>query len=71
MITRSGQVSLLSGRIRRYRVRLDLTGRIWLHYVVHAREPLDRGASRLGRIEDSAQEPNSYKKLFFFFKSVL
>jgi hypothetical protein len=26
---------------------------------------------RLGRAEDSAQKPNSNKKFFFFFKSIL
>jgi hypothetical protein len=58
MITGSGQVSLLLGRIRRYLVRLGLTGQIWLRYVVRAREPLGRGTGRLGRAEDSAQKSN-------------
>jgi hypothetical protein len=71
MITGSGRVSLLSGRIWPYRVGLSLTGRIWLHYVVRACEPLGHSANRLGRAEDSAQKPNSNKKFFFFFKSVL
>jgi hypothetical protein len=48
MITGSGRVSLLSGRIQRYRVRLGLTGQFLLRYAVHAREPLGRGADRLG-----------------------
>jgi hypothetical protein len=26
---------------------------------------------RLGRVEDSAQKPNSNKKTFFFFKTIL
>jgi hypothetical protein len=39
--------------------------------VVHAREPLGHGTGRLGRAEDSAQEPNSNKKTFFFFKNIL
>jgi hypothetical protein len=69
MITGSGRVSLLSGRIRRCRVRLGLTGRIWIRYALRAHEPLGRGTGRLGRAEDSAQNPNSNKK--FFFKSVL
>jgi hypothetical protein len=43
-----GRVSLLSGRIRRYRVGLGLTGRIWLCYTVRARERLGHGASWLG-----------------------
>jgi hypothetical protein len=71
MITDSGRVSLLSGRIRRYRVRLGLTSQIWLRYAVHARELLGRGTGRLGRAEDSAEKPNSNKKFFFFFKSLL
>jgi hypothetical protein len=69
MITGLGRVSLLPGWIRRYRVRLGLTGRIWLRYGVHAREPLGHGAGRLGhagRTKDSAQKPNSNKKFFFF-----
>jgi hypothetical protein len=49
MITGSGRVSLLSGLIRRYQVGLGLTGRIWLRYVVRAREPLGHGAGRVGR----------------------
>jgi hypothetical protein len=48
VITGSGRVSLLSGRIRRYQVGLGLMGWIWLHYAVRAREPLGHGASRLG-----------------------
>ncbi len=71
MITGSGRVSLLSGRIRRYRVGLGLTGRIQLRYAMRAREPLGRGAGRLGRTEDSAQKPNSNKKTLFFFKTIL
>jgi hypothetical protein len=51
----SGRVSFLSGRIRRYRVGLNLTGRIPLRYAVRAREPLGRDAGRLGHAEDSAQ----------------
>jgi hypothetical protein len=49
MITGSVRVSLLSGQIRRYRVGLGLTGRIWLRYAVRTHEPLGRGAGRLGR----------------------
>jgi hypothetical protein len=49
MITSSSRVSLLSGRIRRYRVRLGLTGWIQLRYVVRARELLGLGAGQLGR----------------------
>jgi hypothetical protein len=67
----SGQVSLLAGRIWRYRVGLGLTGQIWLRYVVHAHKPLGHSAGRLGRAEDSAQKPNSNKKTFFFFKTIL
>jgi hypothetical protein len=48
MIMGSGQVSLLSGEILRYRVGLNLTGRIRLCYAVHAHEPLGRGAGQLG-----------------------
>jgi hypothetical protein len=48
MIMSSGRVSLLSGRIRHYRVGLGLTG-IWLRYMVCAREPLGHDAGRLGR----------------------
>jgi hypothetical protein len=55
MIMGSGRVSLLSGRIRRYRVGLGLTSWIRLRYAVRAREPLGRGADLLGRGEDSAQ----------------
>jgi hypothetical protein len=55
MIMGSGRVSLLSGQIRHYRVRLGLTSRIRLRYAMRAREPLGRGADRLGRGEDSAQ----------------
>jgi hypothetical protein len=40
MITGSCRVSLLSGRIRRYRVGLSLTGQVWLRYAVRPREPL-------------------------------
>jgi hypothetical protein len=47
-LTGSGRVSLLLGRIRRYRVKLGLTGQIRLHYVVCAHEPLGHGASQLG-----------------------
>jgi hypothetical protein len=68
MITGSGRVSLLSGQIQYYWVGLGLTGRIRLHYVVRAHEPMGRGAGRLGRAEDSAQEPNSNKKTLFFLK---
>jgi hypothetical protein len=71
MITGSGQVSLLSGRIWLYRVGLGLTGQIRLRYVVRAREPLGRGANRLGHVEDSAHESNSNKKTLFFFKTIL
>jgi hypothetical protein len=39
--------------------------------MVRAREPLGRSAGRLGHAEDSAQNLNSNKKLFFFFKSIL
>jgi hypothetical protein len=49
MIMSLGRVSLLSGRIRHYRVGLGLTGQIWLRYAVCAREPLGRDAGRLGR----------------------
>jgi hypothetical protein len=50
MIMGSGQVSLLSGRIRRYQVGLSLTGRIRLRYAVRAREPLGHaGRARVGR----------------------
>jgi hypothetical protein len=49
MITGSGRVSLVSGRIRRYRVRLGLTRRIQLRYALRAREPLGHNADRLGR----------------------
>jgi hypothetical protein len=49
LITGSGRVSLLSGQIRHYWVRLGLTGRIRLRYTVCSREPLGRGAARLGR----------------------
>jgi hypothetical protein len=49
IITGLGHVSFLSGRIRRYRVRLGLTGRIQLCYVVRAREWLGRSAGLLGR----------------------
>jgi hypothetical protein len=38
---------------------------------VRAREPLGLGVGRLGRAEDSAQKPNSNKKPFFFFKTIL
>jgi hypothetical protein len=44
MIVGSCRVSLLSGRIQRYRVGLSLTGQIWLRYVVRAHEPLGRDA---------------------------
>jgi hypothetical protein len=43
-----------------------LLGQIWLNGL-----DLGCGAGRLGRAEDSAQKPNSNKKFFFFFKSVL
>jgi hypothetical protein len=46
-------------------------GRIQLRCAVCTREPLDHGAGRLGHAEDSAQKPNSNKKIFFFFKTVL
>jgi hypothetical protein len=48
MITGSVRVSLLSGRIRRYRVEVGLTGRIRLRYAVRAYEPLGRSADWLG-----------------------
>jgi hypothetical protein len=52
---------------------------------VHAREPLGCGADQLGRVrrarmgrpaglsrvKDSEQKPNSNKKTFFFFKTIL
>jgi hypothetical protein len=38
MIKGSGQVKLISGRIRRYRVGLGLTGWVWLRYVVRTHE---------------------------------
>jgi hypothetical protein len=71
VITGSGRVSLLSGQIRRYQVGLSLTGQIQLCYAVRTRELLGRGAGRLGRAEDAAQKPNSNKKTFFFFKTIL
>jgi hypothetical protein len=49
VITGSGRVSLLSGQIRHYQVGLSLTGQIQLCYAVRTREPLGRGAGRLGR----------------------
>jgi hypothetical protein len=67
MITGSGQVSRLSGWIRRYRVGLGLTGQIRLRYVVRTHKPLGHDTGRLGRVgrarlvcrlghaEDSAQ----------------
>jgi hypothetical protein len=39
--------------------------------VVRAHELLGHGTGRLGRAEDSAQELNSNKKIFFFFKTIL
>jgi hypothetical protein len=38
---------------------------------VCTREPLGRNTGRLGRAGDSAQKPNSNKKTFFFFKTIL
>jgi hypothetical protein len=35
---------------------------------MRTREPLGRGAGRLGRTEDSAHEPNSNKETLFFLK---
>jgi hypothetical protein len=49
MITGSGQVSLLSGRIRCYQVGLSLTAQVQLRYAMRANEPLGRGAGQLGR----------------------
>jgi hypothetical protein len=75
MITGSGRVSLLSGRIRCYWVGLSLTGWIWLRYAPMTHEPLGRGLTgwvararggRLGRTEDSAQKLNSNKNFFLF-----
>jgi hypothetical protein len=65
MITGSGQVNLLSGQIRRYRVRFGSATRC------APVNPLGHGAGRLGHAVDSAQKPNLNKKSFFFFKSVL
>jgi hypothetical protein len=56
MIMGSGRVSLLSGRIRRYRVGLGLTGRIRLRHAVRAREQLGRARGEAIWAEpDSAQ----------------
>jgi hypothetical protein len=83
MITGSGRVSLLSGRIQCHRVGLSLTGQIRLRYTVHAREWLGRGADRLshvghtraGRLAGPSRiQPNKLGKIvnpFFFFKYVL
>jgi hypothetical protein len=49
MIMGLGRVSLLLGQIWCYRVKLGLTGRIWLRYAVRAHKPLGHGAGRLGR----------------------
>jgi hypothetical protein len=35
----------------------------WAAQAAHTR------GGRLGRAEDSTQEPNSYKKMFFFFQT--
>jgi hypothetical protein len=79
MIMGSGQVSLLSGRIRRYRVGLGLTGRIRLRHAVRAREQL--GRARAGRQSGPSRiQPNklgkivnpfSFSNLFYKFQTNL
>jgi hypothetical protein len=65
MITDSGRVNLLSGRIQRYQVRFGSA--MWCAPA----SPSGRGAGQLGRAVDSAQTSILNKKSFFFFKSIL
>jgi hypothetical protein len=77
MITGLGWVSLLSGRIQRYRVSLSFAKRCapanrWATALAGwAAQAMRTRGGRLGRAEDTAQKPNSNKKTFFFLKTVL